>query len=135
MTIDSTPILALVSPEIRPLFELPLTPFHVDLTFVRRLTDLFALTREGRVFSVMILPASLPDAELWALWGELALLTPRPEFVIYARTASFGLWSGVLEVGGHDVLVEPFRAEEVQKTVLGARRAFEKRQTTAREDY
>ena len=125
---ESAPVAALATPEMRVVLERRLTPIGIRLMFVRRVADLLVLTRKGQVFSVVILPASLPDGDVWAVWGELALLTPRPEFVVYAQTASFELWSGVLEAGGHDVLVEPYRAEEVRKTVLEARRAFEKRQ-------
>jgi hypothetical protein len=32
--------------------------------------------------------------------GELALLTPRPAILVYAHTASFQLWPGVLEAAG-----------------------------------
>ncbi len=126
----NSPVLALVSPEMRLVFEQRLSPIGIPLMFVQRVSELFALARKGQVFSVMILPASLPDGDVWAVLGELALLAPRPEMVIYARTANFELWSGVLEAGGHDVLVEPFGVQEVQKIVLGAKRAFDERQTS-----
>lgn len=128
MSTFSAPVLALMSPEMRLIFEQRLAPVHIDITFVRKVVELLALIRDGWTFSVILLPASLPDDEQWAVWGDLALLMPRPEVVIYTRTANFDLWSGVLELGGHDVLAEPFSAEDVQRTVLGAKQAFEQRQ-------
>ena len=125
---ESAPVLALVSPEMRLVFEQRLAPAGISLTFVQRVSELVSLTRKGQLFSVVILPASLPDGEVWAVWGELALLTPRPEVVIYAPAATFELWSGVLDAGGHDVLAEPFNAQEVQEVVLEAKRAFAERQ-------
>jgi len=47
--------------------------------------------------------------------------------LVYAHTASFQLWSGVLEVGGYDVIVEPFTDEEIQRAVLRAARSFKER--------
>jgi hypothetical protein len=63
-------------------------------------------------------------AEWWSMWGEIAVLNPRPEILVYAPSASFELWSGVLELGGYDVIVAPFRAEELQSAVLQAAASF-----------
>ena len=126
---ESAPVLALVSPEMRLVFEQRLAPAGMSLTFVQRVSELVFLIRKGQLFSVVILPASLPGGEIWEVWGELALLTQRPEVVIYAPAVTFELWSGVLDAGGHDVLAEPFNAQEVQETVLEAKRAFAERQT------
>jgi hypothetical protein len=49
---------------------------------------------------------------------------------VYAHTASFQLWSGVLEIGGYDVIVEPFTDEEIQRAVLRAAKSFEDRCST-----
>ena len=59
--------------------------------------------------------------------GWLALLNPRPELLVYSREASFQLWSGVLESGGCDVIVEPLSDEDLQDAVLRAARSFEER--------
>ena len=39
----------------------------------------------------------------------------------------FQLWSGVLEAGGYDVIVEPFTDREIQGAVLRAAASFEER--------
>ncbi len=42
-------------------------------------------------------------------------------------TATFKLWSGVLEMGGYDVIVEPFTEEELQRAVTRAAQSFVER--------
>jgi DNA-binding response OmpR family regulator len=103
----------------------------IEVTFVNRAADLPAITHAEKVFSVAILPASLPEADTWAFLGELRLLNPRPEILIYANRANFQVWSGVLEAGCRDVLIEPFSGEELRRAVLDAGEAFEKRRSLA----
>ena len=79
---------------------------------------------EGDVFQVAVLPGTLTDTAWWKLWGALALLSRRPAILVYAREASFQLWSGVLESGGYDVIVDPFSDEELQSAVLRAAKSF-----------
>jgi hypothetical protein len=56
----------------------------------------------------------------------LTLLNARPAILVYAREATFQLWSGVLELGGNDVIVEPFSDSDLQDAVLGAAKSFGK---------
>ena len=44
-------------------------------------------------------------------------------------TATFQFWSGVLEVGGYDVIVEPLTDDELQGAVLRAARSFGERRS------
>jgi DNA-binding response OmpR family regulator len=85
-----------------------------------------ALTEDAS-FQVAILPATLRDTAWWKIWGALALLNRRPAILVYAQEASFQLWSGVLESGGYDVIVEPFSGEELRGAVVRAARSFEER--------
>jgi hypothetical protein len=39
------------------------------------------------------------DSDRWELWGVLSLLNPRPAILVYAREATFLLWSGIIELG------------------------------------
>jgi hypothetical protein len=57
----------------------------------------------------------------------LGLLNRLPAILVYAREATFQLWSGVLESGGYDVIVEPISDEELQGAVLRAAKSFEER--------
>ena len=104
-----------------------LAPLGAALVFIERASDLSSMTRDGAPYHVALLPAALPDNDWWALWGAISLLTPRPALLVYAHTASFQLWSGVLEAGGYDVIVEPFTDHEIQHAVLRAAESFEER--------
>jgi DNA-binding NtrC family response regulator len=82
---------------------------------------------EDEVFQVALLPGDLSDTNWWELWGVLARLHPSPASLVYTRDPSFQMWSGVLDVGGHDVVVEPFSDEELRDAVLRAAKSFEQR--------
>jgi DNA-binding NtrC family response regulator len=127
-------ILALISYDLRAAFERKAASYRLDVTFIASASELTALAHEGRRFSVAILPATLPDAGIWALWGQVQLLNPRPEILVYAPSADFSTWSGVLEAGGHDVLVEPYSAEELYSAVMKAEKTFEERLATGTAD-
>jgi DNA-binding NtrC family response regulator len=97
---------------------------NFETIFVDRVEDLGRYVRDGETYDVALLPASLPDLDCWTVWGELGLLDRRPAVLVYAQTASFQLWSGVLEAGGYDVLVAPFTHERIKESVLRACRSF-----------
>ena len=80
------------------------------------------------------MPAVLPENGWWSLWGEIALLNPRPEILVYAHEATFQLWSGVLEIGGYDVIEEPFAEEKLQDAVNRAAHSFEERRSGSMSD-
>ena len=124
-------ILAVVPPNKRTEIARQLAPFGVELLFVGHSAEAEAAIREDDVFQVALLPGSLSDTDWWEMWGVLALLNPRPAILVYAREATFLLWSGVLESGGYDVIVEPFSDRELQNAVLRAARSFEERRLTA----
>jgi DNA-binding NtrC family response regulator len=120
-------ILALVPPETQGVTRRQLAPIGVVVDFVRDATELSQLILNRASYQVALLPAVLPDNGWWSLWGEITLLNPRPEVLVYAHMASFRLWSGVLEAGGYDVIVEPFTEKELQRAVLRAARSFSER--------
>jgi DNA-binding response OmpR family regulator len=120
-------VLAVVPVELQPQIRRQLGCLGVTIDFVDRATELSHLALIRTSYHVAILPAAFPDTSWWSLWGEIALLHPRPEILVYAHTADFRLWSGVLEVGGYDVIVEPFTDEELQGAVRRAARSFSER--------
>lgn len=121
---DEVRILALVPGEIQGQVRHQLEPLGVMIDFIGNAAELshFVLSRTS--YQVALLPAVVPDNGWWSMWGEIAVLNPRPEILVYAPSASFELWSGVLELGGYDVIVAPFRAEELQSAVLQAAASF-----------
>ena len=120
-------VLAMVSVERQGQIRRQLAPLAVIIDFISKAAELSHLALSHRSYHVALLPAALPDNGWWALWGEMALLNPRPEILVYAETASFQLWSGVLEIGGYDVIIEPLTDDELQRAVMRAARSFRER--------
>jgi DNA-binding NtrC family response regulator len=120
-------MLALVPKEKQAQILRQLESVGVVIDFVSKAVDVSQLALSRRSYQVALLPAVLPDNGWWSLWGEITLLHPRPEILVYAQKATFQLWSGVLEIGGYDVIVEPFTEEELQGAVTRAARSFEER--------
>lgn len=121
---DEVRLLALVPTEMRGQIRRQLTPLGVTIDFLDEAADLSQRVLGRTSYHVALVPAVLPDTGWWSLWAEISLLDPRPEIVVYTHTASFRLWSGVLEMGGYDVIVEPFTDKELQGAVLRAARSF-----------
>ena len=120
-------VLAMVSVERQGQIRRQLAPLGVVIDFISKAAELSHLALSHTSYHVALLPAALPDNGWWSLWGEMALLNPRPEILVYAETASFQLWSGVLEIGGYDVIVEPLTDDELQQAVTRAARSFAER--------
>jgi DNA-binding NtrC family response regulator len=112
-------------PHVQAEFRRQLADLHAVFLFVCRTSDLSQLVRNQELVHVVVLPTELQKADWWALWNEICLLNPRPALLVYTHTASFQLWSSVLESGGYDVIVEPFTDEELQGAVLRAARSLE----------
>jgi DNA-binding NtrC family response regulator len=106
-------------------FQRQLADLHAVFLFVSRTSDLSQLVRNQELIHVVVLPTALQKVDWWALWDEIRLLNPRPALLVYTHTASFQLWSSVLESGGYDVIVEPFTDEELQGAILRAARSLE----------
>jgi hypothetical protein len=120
-------VIAMVPVERQGQIRRQLAPLGVTIDFISKTAELSHLALSHTPYHVALLPAALPDNGWWALWGEMTLLNPRPEILVYAQTASFQLWSGVLEVGGYDVIVEPLTDDELQRAVTRAARSFRAR--------
>ena len=124
---DKVRILTVVPEEMQGEIRRQISAFGMSPVFVSRATELGHFVRSGEVYQIALLPAVLPDMDWWTVWGELALLNPRPAILVYAHSASFQLWSGVLEAGGYDVIVEPFTDEKLKEALLRAAESFKRR--------
>ena len=120
-------LLAMVRPEVQGQIRRQLEPIDAHIDFISRAVEVSRLVLKRTSYEVALLPAALPGSGWWSLWGEIALLHPRPEILVYASAPSFELWSGVLEAGGYDVLVEPFTGDELQRAVIRAASSFAER--------
>jgi hypothetical protein len=128
---------ATTSPHLRILLVIPterrseitrqLQPLNADLVFADPSGQTEEGIKEDDIFQVAILPATLNDTAWWKLWGVLGVLHKRPSILVYAREATFELWSGVLESGGYDVIVEPFSGVEIRNAVWQAAENFGER--------
>ena len=123
-THEAVRVFAFASAERQPKLKRQLAPLGVTPVFIERAAELSHITRDRAFFHVALLPAALPHSDWWALWGSISLLNPRPAILVYAQTADFQLWSGVLEAGGYDVIVEPLTDEKLQEAVLRAAESF-----------
>jgi DNA-binding response OmpR family regulator len=65
---------------------------------------------------VVICESSLPDGD----WKDL--LDKAPRLIVTARDADEALWAEVLNLGGYDVLAQPFDEAEVCRVIASAGR-------------
>jgi DNA-binding NtrC family response regulator len=120
-------ILAFVQPDRRAEFAERLANPRVKVLFVGDSAEAASIVGEEDVFQVALLPGELSDTNWWELWSVLTRLHPTPAILVYSHDLSFPMWSGVLDVGGYDVVVEPFSDEELQDAVLRAAKSFQER--------
>ena len=59
--------------------------------------------------------------------SDLRRLPAPPQLVVTSRLADDYLWAEVLNVGGYDVLTQPFEPDEVERVIASARRHYEVR--------
>ena len=120
-------MLALVPAEMEVRILNALAPLGARIDFISTAAEVSHLVLSSTSYHVALLPAALSDNGWWTLWGEIALLHPRPAILVYAQNASFELWSGVLEIGGHDVIAESFSGQELRRAVSRAASSFAER--------
>ena len=70
--------------------------------------------------AIVICDRDLPDGDWRQLWDILAREPRPPMFIVTSRLADDALWAEVLNVGGYDLLLKPFLAEEVIRMVHAA---------------
>jgi DNA-binding NtrC family response regulator len=126
-TVPEVRLLALVPIEARSRTRRHLAPLGVTIDFFDVGPGLTRQALSKHAYQVVLVPAALPGAGWWALWSEIGLLDPRPEVVVYAQSAGFALWAAVLEMGGYDVIVEPFTEKELREAISHAAENFARR--------
>src|SRR5258707_607458 len=70
--------------------------------------------------SVVICEASLPDGSWKDLLEYLVRIKAQSLLVVTSNVADDSLWAEVLNLGGYDVLAQPFDGEEVTRVVRSA---------------
>ncbi|MEI9970826.1 MAG: hypothetical protein WDO73_01555 [Ignavibacteriota bacterium] len=67
--------------------------------------------------SVVVCDDKLVDGNWKDLLARLEVLPSDPPLIVTSRLADERLWAEVLNSGGYDLLAEPFRTEEVVRSV------------------
>ncbi len=124
---DELKVLVVAATEMQDQIRRRLSALGMSPVLVSRASELAYFVRGEEIYKVVVLPAVLPDSDCWVIWGELALLDKKPSILVYAQTASFELWSGVLEAGGYDVIVAPFTDEKLKEAVMRAAESYDER--------
>jgi DNA-binding response OmpR family regulator len=66
-----------------------------------------------RRFAAVISDCSMPDGRNWKdLLAELQIFPDPPPLIVTSRLADERLWAEVLNMGGYDLLLQPFDAKE-----------------------
>ncbi len=66
---------------------------------------------------VVICQRELPDGDWRVLLEEFGKVCLRPNLIVTSRVADDELWAEVLNLGGYDVLAQPFEPDEVYRVV------------------
>lgn len=118
---DQIRVLAVVAAEAQDKIRRQILSYGMIPVLVSSAVQLASHIRDGEAYHVVLLPASLPNTEdWWAIWGDVAMLSPKPAILVYAHSATFQLWSGVLEAGAYDLIVEPLTDEKLREALLRA---------------
>ena len=83
---------------------------------------------QRRAAPIVISGRTFPDGEWRDIWSRLRSRSRPPMFILASRLADEALWAEVLNLGGYDLLLRPFRAEEVVRALHGALMAWKNAQ-------
>jgi len=86
------------------------------------LRQAFARLNESAV-SVVICESELSDGTWKDAWAHLNEYLPPPSLIVTSHCSDERLWAEVLNLGGFDVLAQPFDLDEVTRVVSAAVRA------------
>lgn len=67
--------------------------------------------------SAIITNDGLPDGDWVCILQRAQAQSPPPNLIVASRLADERLWAEVLNLGGYDVLMKPFQADEVRRVV------------------
>jgi len=77
--------------------------------------------------AVVICERDLPDGDWKLVLNRLDSLPAPPNLIVTSRLTGDELWAEVLNLGGYDVLAQPFEAQEVYRVVFLAWHARKRR--------
>src|SRR5580658_3319905 len=80
---------------------------------------------ERNPVEVVIAKTDVPNWSWRRVLRDLRLLAKPPQLIVTSRTADESLWAEVLNVGGYDVMAQPFEPYEVERVIASAHRHFD----------
>lgn len=90
-----------------------------NLHWSRTCGEAVSFLREHRV-GVIIASTGLPDGTWKSLLSEISLSADAPNLIVTSRLADERLWAEILNLGGYDLLVVPYDADEVLRIAVQA---------------
>ncbi len=85
---------------------------------------------ERSAVQVVIAKTDIPNWSWRSVLRDLRKLAKPPQLIVTSRMADESLWAEVLNVGGYDVMAQPFERYEVERVVASAHRNFDYRPLT-----
>jgi DNA-binding response OmpR family regulator len=73
---------------------------------------------------VVVVESRLPEGTWKTLWNRLTQMEFPPKLIVTSRLADDMLWAEVLNLGGFDVLAQPFHAAETLRCIGAACRQW-----------
>src|ERR1700678_351027 len=83
------------------------------------------LCLESNPVQVVIAKSDVPNWSWRGVLTDLRRLTKPPQLIVTSRTADELLWAEVLNIGGYDVMAQPFEQYEVERVIASAHRHFD----------
>src|SRR3954467_5687027 len=77
---------------------------------------------QRHAIEVVIAESDVPNWNWKKVLSDLRRLAQPPQLIVASRAADDYLWSEVLNIGGYDVLPQPFERDEVERVVAAAHR-------------
>jgi DNA-binding response OmpR family regulator len=81
---------------------------------------------------VVIAKSDMPNGSWQEMLDHLRRLARPPLLIVTSRTADEHLWAEVLNLGGYDVLAQPFERDEMVRVIASACRHFGRQPGRAR---
>jgi DNA-binding response OmpR family regulator len=79
---------------------------------------------ENTAVQVVITKTDVPNWSWRRVLSDLRRMAKPPQLIVTSRTADESLWAEVLNVGGYDVMAQPFESYEVERVIASALRHF-----------
>jgi DNA-binding response OmpR family regulator len=80
---------------------------------------------ERNPVQVVIAKTDVPNWSWRRVLSDLRRQAKPPQLIVTSRTADESLWAEVLNVGGYDVMAQPFEHYEVERVIASAHRHFD----------